>query len=233
MGMSFIHEAFSIGQILNPIAFLKEVGPYAIVVIVVIVFIESGLLFPFLPGDSLIFAAALLSATLRLPLWVLIPVVAATAIAGGHTGYAIGARIGPRLFRPDARIFKTEYHDQADAFVGKYGAAAIVLARFVPIVRTYVPPIVGMSTMGVRRFALWNAVGAVAWAIALSLAGFFLGKVPFVANNVELIAVLIVLVSVLPVVIARLVQRARVKREARAGASVGAGQQAIAEQQPQ
>jgi membrane-associated protein len=213
--MMFIHEAFSIGQILNPIAFLKDVGPFAIIVIIVIVFIESGLLFPFLPGDSLVFAAALLSATLRLPLWILVPVVAATAIAGGHTGYAIGARIGPRLFKPDARIFKTKYHDQADRFVEKYGAAAIVLARFVPIVRTYVPPLVGMSPMSVRKFAVWNAVGAVAWAIALSLAGYFLGKVPFVVNNIELIAVLIVLVSVLPVVIGRLVQSARERRRER------------------
>jgi membrane-associated protein len=218
--MSFVHQAFSIGQIFNPVAFLKEVGPLAIVVIIVIVFIESGLLFPFLPGDSLVFAAALLSATLRLPLWVLIPVVAATAIAGGHTGYAIGARIGPRLFKPDARIFKTRYHDQADAFVEKYGAAAIVLARFVPIVRTYVPPIVGMSPMSVRRFAVWNAVGALAWAIVLSLAGYFLGKIPFVVHNVELIAVLIVLVSVLPIVIARLVQRSREKRRGRAKAAI-------------
>jgi membrane-associated protein len=218
--MSLVHQAFSIGQIFNPVAFLKEVGPFAIIVIIVIVFIESGLLFPFLPGDSLVFAAALLSATLRLPLWILIPVVALTAIAGGHTGYAIGARIGPRLFTPDARIFKTKYHDQADAFVEKYGAAAIVLARFVPIVRTYVPPIVGMSPMSVRKFAVWNAVGAIAWALALSLAGFFLGKIPFVVHNIELIAVLIVLVSVLPVVIARLVQRSREKRRAPSEAAI-------------
>jgi membrane-associated protein len=210
--MFLVHQAFSIGQIFNPLAFLKEVGPYAIIVVIVFVFIESGLLFPFLPGDSLVFAAALLSTTLRLPLWVLIPVVALTAIAGGHTAYAIGARIGPRLFKPDARVFKTKYHDEADKFVEKYGAGAVVLARFVPIVRTYVPVIVGMSQMTVRRFALWNAVGAVAWAILLSLAGFYLGKIPFVVNNIELIAVLIVLVSVLPIVIGSLVQRSRQKR---------------------
>jgi membrane-associated protein len=210
--MPLLHEAFSIGQIFNPIAFLKSIGPYAIIAIVVIVFIESGLLFPFLPGDSLLFAAALLSATLRLPLWILIPVVAATAIAGGHTGYAIGARLGPRLFKPDARIFKTKYHDQADAFIRKYGARAIVLARFVPIVRTFVPPIVGMSEMTVRRFAIWNAVGAVAWALLLSFAGFWLGKISFVANNIDVISVILVLVSVLPIAIERVARRAREKR---------------------
>jgi membrane-associated protein len=142
-------------------------------------------------------------------------VVAATAIAGGHSGYAIGSRIGPRLFKPDARIFKTKYHDQADAFIDRYGAGAIVLARFVPIVRTFVAPVVGMSRMSLRRFALWNAVGAVAWAVVVSLAGYFLGKISFVANNVELIAVLLAIVSVLPVVIGRIVQRRREKRDER------------------
>jgi membrane-associated protein len=204
-----VHSAFSIGQLLNPISFLRAVGPWAIVVIILIVFIETGLLFPFLPGDSLVFAAALLSTTLRLPLWILIPVVAATAIAGGHSGYAIGARIGPRLFKDDARIFKTKYRLQADAFIAKYGAAAIVLARFVPIVRTFLPPIVGMSRMTVRRFAIWNAVGAIAWATLMGLAGFWLGKIPIVANNVDLIAVILVLVSVLPIVIERIVHRRR------------------------
>lgn len=204
-----VHSAFSIGQLLNPVAFLREVGPWAIVIIILMVFIESGLLFPFLPGDSLVFAAALLSATLRLPLWILIPVVAAAAIAGGHSGYAIGARIGPRLFRDDARIFKTKYRLQADAFVARYGVAAIVLARFVPIVRTFLPPIVGMSRMTVRRFALWNGVGAIAWATLVGLAGFWLGKISIVANNVDLIAVILVLVSVLPIVIERIVHRRR------------------------
>jgi membrane-associated protein len=207
-----VHSAFNIGQLLNPIAFLRAVGPWAIVVIILIVFIETGLLFPFLPGDSLVFAAALLSTTLRLPLWILIPVVALAAIAGGHSGYAIGARIGPRLFRDDARIFKTKYRLQAEAFVAKYGAVAIVLARFVPVVRTFLPPIVGMSRMSVRRFALWNAVGAVAWAALMAFAGFWLGKIPFVANNVDLIAVILVLVSVLPIVIERIVHRRRDRR---------------------
>jgi membrane-associated protein len=179
---------------------------------VLIVFIETGLLFPFLPGDSLVFAAALLSTTLRLPLWVLIPVVAVAAIGGGHSGYAIGARIGPRLFTDDARIFKTKYRLQADAFVARYGATAIVLARFVPLVRTFVPPIVGMSRMPLRRFAVWNAVGAVGWAVLMSLAGFWLGKIPFVSNNIDLIAVILVLVSVLPIVLERILRSRRHSR---------------------
>lgn len=213
--MHLISQAVSITQIFDPSVFLKEVGPWALIVVVLMVFIETGLLFPFLPGDSLVFAAALLAPVLGVPLWVIVVVVAIAAIAGGHSGYAIGSRLGPRLFKPTARVFKTKYHEESDAFVLKYGAGAIVLARFVPIVRTFIAPVVGMSTLSIRKFALWNAIGGVGWAIILSLAGFWLGKIPLVANNVEVFAVILVIVSVLPAVIGGLVSR---RRERRAGA---------------
>ncbi|RFA07754.1 alkaline phosphatase [Subtercola boreus] len=166
-----------------------------------IVFIETGLLFPFLPGDTLVFTAALLATPLGLPLPLLVVAVAAAAILGDQTGYHIGRRFGPRLFRPDARIFKTKHLEQADGFFTRYGGRALVLARFVPLVRTFVPPIVGMSQMPFRSFLLWNAAGGILWALLLTLAGYFLGGIPFVANNIEVIAVLIVIVSVLPIAI--------------------------------
>jgi membrane-associated protein len=212
--MPLLHEAFSITQIFNPIEFLKSVGPYALIFVVLFVFIETGLLFPFLPGDSLVFAAALLSTTIRVPLYLLVIVVAVAAIGGGHSGYAIGTRIGSRLFKPDARIFKTRYRDESDSFLARYGAGAIVLARFVPVVRTFIAPIVGMSRMSVRKFAVWNAVSAFAWAVVLTLAGYWLGKIAFVANNVDLIAVLIVVISVAPLVITALIKRRRDRRAA-------------------
>jgi membrane-associated protein len=190
-------------------ALLRSAGPFALVIIAVLVFIENGLLFPFLPGDSLVFAAALLVVSLGIPLWLLILVAAAAAIAGDIVGYAIGARLGRRLFKPDAKIFKPKYRDQADAFLSRYGALALVLARFVPIVRTFVPPVVGTSSVPYRRFLLWNIVGGLAWAITLCLAGFWLGKIPAVANNVELIAVGIVVVSVAPFAVAFLRRRFR------------------------
>jgi membrane-associated protein len=210
--MHFLHSLsllhFSgITDILNPAVFLKEVGPWALVVVVLMVFIETGLLFPFLPGDSLAFAAGVLLSFLGIPLWLLILIVAAAAIAGGHSGYALGTRIGPRLFKDDARIFKTRYRLESEKFFQKYGSGAIVLARFVPIVRTYVPPVVGMSSVPLRTFALWNAVGGLGWSILLCVAGFYLGKIPIIAHNVELIAVALVLISVLPIVIAALVKR--------------------------
>ncbi|MCU1481705.1 MAG: alkaline phosphatase [Subtercola sp.] len=188
-------------NILNPAALLEGAGPWVMVVVMVIVFIETGLLFPFLPGDTLVFTAALLSVPLGLPLWVLVLGTAVAAILGDQTGYHIGKRFGPRLFKPDARIFKTRYLNEADAFFTKYGGRSLVLARFVPIVRTYVPPVVGMSKLPFRTFLLWNTIGGIAWALILTLAGYFLGGIPLVANNVEIIAVIIAVVSIGPVVV--------------------------------
>jgi membrane-associated protein len=203
------------GGLLDPTALLEGSGPLALVVIVAIVFIETGLLFPFLPGDSLVFTAALLTTQLNLPLPVLVIAVASAAVAGDQVGYLIGHRFGRRLFRPDARILKTKHLDKADAFFTKYGPQSLVLARFVPIVRTYVPPVVGMSAMPYRRFILWNALGGVAWALILSIAGYFLGRIPLVADNVDLIAVLIVVFSVVPIAIG-LVRGRRSERADRA-----------------
>ncbi|WP_382304833.1 VTT domain-containing protein [Herbiconiux sp. UC225_62] len=195
------------GGLLDPTALLEGSGPWVLAVIMGIIFIETGLLFPFLPGDSLIFTAALLSGTLMLPLPVLVATVAVAAIVGDSVGYAIGKRFGRRLFKPDARVLKARYVERADAFLTRYGPQSLVLARFVPIVRTFVPPVVGMSSMPYRRFLLWNAIGGFAWALLLSLAGFFLGRIPFVADNVDLIAVAIVILSVVPIVITILRER--------------------------
>jgi membrane-associated protein len=210
--MHLIAALGGIANIFDPAQFLRSVGPFALIAVVAIVFIETGLLFPFLPGDSLVFAAAIVIASIGVPLWVLMIVVAATAVAGSQLGFLIGRRAGPRLFTPDARIFKTKYRDQADAFFAKYGLFSLVLARFVPIVRTYISPVAGASGMRARRFFLGNLVGAVAWSVALCLAGFFLGKVSVVAHNIELIAVAIAVISVLPIVISYLVNRARKSR---------------------
>jgi membrane-associated protein len=223
--MRLLQSGSPLGDLLDPTVLLHNVGPYALIVLVLMVFIETGLLFPFLPGDSLVFAAAIVVGSLGIPLWLLIVIVAVTAILGSQTGFAIGRRIGPRLFKDDARIFKTRYREQSDAFFTKYGAPALVLARFVPIVRTFVPPIVGTSSMRWQTFAVWNVVGGVLWAVALGLAGFWLGKIPVVADNIELIAVAVVLISVLPIVIAAVSRRIRGGRtDGRHSAKAGAEQ---------
>jgi membrane-associated protein len=199
------------GGLLDPTALLTGAGPWVVALIVAFIFIETGLLFPFLPGDSLLFTAALLSATLALPVPVLIIVAAAAAISGDQVGYLLGKRYGPLLFKPDARVLKTSYLERADAFFQKYGPRALVLARFVPVVRTYVPPIVGMSHLPYRKFLLWNVIGGIGWVVVCVLAGFWLGRIPLVADNVDLIAVVIVLVSVIPIAIEAL----RARRSAR------------------
>lgn len=204
-----VSSVSAVGGLLDPSALLTGAGPWVLVVIVGIIFIETGLLFPFLPGDSLLFAAGLLSARLGLSLPVIIVAAAAAAIAGDQVGYLIGRRFGRRLFKPDARVFKTKFLDQADTFFGKYGARALVLARFVPIVRTFIPPIVGMSSLPYRKFALWNIIGGVAWVIVGVLAGFWLGRIPLVATNVDVIAVGIVVLSIIPIVIETLRARRR------------------------
>lgn len=204
-----MHTLFAATSIFNIGGFLHSAGPWALVLIALIIFIENGLLFPFLPGDSLVFTAALVVVALGIPLWVLIVVAAVAAILGDIVGYAIGTRLGRRLFKPDARLFKTRYRDEADAFLQRYGAFALVLARFVPVVRTFLPPVVGTSSIPYRKFLLWNIIGGTAWAVVLCVAGFYLGRISFVANNIEVIAVLLAVVSVLPIVIAALARRRR------------------------
>jgi membrane-associated protein len=199
--LGFLHQASGLGELLDPTALLHSVGPFALLVVVAMVFIETGLLFPFLPGDSLVFAAAIVIGSLGIPLWLLMLVVAVTAIVGSQLGFAIGRRLGPRLFTAEARVFKARYRDQADGFFARYGPGSLVLARFVPIVRTFISPIVGASRMHWRTFTLWNVIGGALWSVLLCLAGFWLGKIPAVADNIELIAVAIVVVSVLPVAI--------------------------------
>ena len=176
---------------------------FGVIGIVVIVFAESGLLIGFfLPGDSLLFTAGLLVATtdLLLPLPVLIPLIVAAAIAGDQVGYAIGRKAGPRIFhRPDSRFFKQEYVDKAYAYFDRYGGRTIVLARFVPIVRTFAPVVAGVSRMNYRTFVAYNVIGGVLWGAGVTTLGYFLGQIDFVADNIELILVGIVLLSFVPI----------------------------------
>jgi membrane-associated protein len=198
--------------LLDPSGLLKGAGPWALALMAAIIFVETGLLFPFLPGDSLVFAAGLLAGTSGAPLWLVVVVVAVAAIVGDSVGYAIGRRFGRGLFKDDARVFKTRYLERAEEFFARYGGAALVLARFVPIVRTFVPPAVGAARMPYGRFFFWNAIGGIGWAALFGVAGFYLGSIPVVADNVEFIAVGIVVLSVVPIAIGLLRERARRRR---------------------
>ena len=170
--------------------------------VLAIVFVESGLLVGFfLPGDSLLFTAGLLSSTGTLPdLWVLLVTIPIAAIAGDQVGYAIGRKAGPAIFnRPESRFFHRENVDRAQEFFDRHGPRTIILARFVPIVRTFAPVVAGVARMRYRTFLTYNVVGGVLWGVGVTTLGYFLGQVEFVKANIEFVLIAIVGVSLIPV----------------------------------
>lgn len=193
------------------------ISEYGLPGILLIVFAESGF-FAFLPGDSLLFTAGLLVAEgnyIQQPLWLVCTLIVIAAITGDQVGYAIGRFFGPKLFsRPNSKVFKQENLDKAHEFVEKYGPKAIVLARFVPIVRTFAPIVAGAGRMKYRTFIAYNVVGGVLWGAGITVAGFFLGQIGFIKENIEAILVLIVLLSVIPIVIEFVRGRSKAKKAA-------------------
>jgi membrane-associated protein len=181
----------------------ERLAAAGLVVLMLVVFAETGLLVGFfLPGDSLLFTAGLLVAQDRLDIsiWLLVTVLPIAAILGDQTGYTIGRVSGPRIFnRPDSRLFQQEYVDKSYAFFERYGGRTIVLARFVPIVRTFAPVIAGVSKMSRRVFTTYNVVGAIVWAAGVPLLGYYLGQIAFIADNLEPVILIIVAISVLPI----------------------------------
>jgi membrane-associated protein len=193
---------------LNPQIFLADpaLAPWVVLLVCGIVFAETGLLVGFfLPGDSMLFTAGLLVATdtIKFNIWALAGLIIVSAIIGNQTGYLIGSKAGPAIFnRPDSKLFKKENVESAHAFFEKHGGKALILARFVPIIRTFVPVIVGVAQMDKRKFFLFNVIGAVLWGGGVTLLGYVLGdRVPWVSNNLDIIFIVIVLLSVIPVFI--------------------------------
>jgi membrane-associated protein len=194
-----------VGSFLDPQHLITTFG---LIGLLAVVFAECGLLVGFfLPGDSLLFVGGLvaaggLSGVSFVPLWVLLIVVPVAAIAGNLVGYWIGYRAGPAIFnKPDSRLFRAEYVEKAHAFFEKYGARTIVLARFVPIVRTFATVMAGASRMNFRLYAIYSVIGGVLWGAGVTALGYWLGQVTWIRDNIELIAIGIVVVSVVPIAI--------------------------------
>ena len=169
--------------------------------VLAIVFVESGLLVGFLlPGDSLLFTAGLLSAHGVLPdLWILLITIPIAAIAGDQVGYAIGRKAGPAIFRrPESRFFHHENVERAQAFFDRHGPRTIVLARFVPIVRTFAPVTAGVARMNYRTFLAYNVIGGVLWGVGVTTLGYFLGQVELIKANIEFVLIAIVGLSITP-----------------------------------
>jgi membrane-associated protein len=197
-GVQLIHDL---------IALLRDPGPIiqwgGYPALALIIFLETGAMVAFLPGDSLLFVAGLYASKGQLNILVLVTLLSAMAIFGDAVSYTIGARVGPKIFnRPRSRLFKPEHVQAAHAFYEKHGGKAIVIARFVPLVRTFVPVIAGVAGMRYRDFAVFNITGGVAWVVSMTVGGYFLGSVfPEMGKHIEKVIIVIVLLSVLPMVI--------------------------------
>jgi membrane-associated protein len=198
---------------LDPDFLIKTFG---LVGILAIVFVESALLVGFfLPGDALLFTAGLLSSAGRLPaLPVLLLTIPIAAVIGDQVGYMIGRKTGPAVFnRPGSRFFGHQQVEKAHAYFERYGPRTVVIARFVPIVRTLVPVMAGVAGMRYRTFVTYNVIGAVAWGVGVTTLGHYLGRVDFVRANIELIIVGVVLLSWIPIGIELTRARLRVRQQ--------------------
>ena len=223
--IGFRRRAMDLSQLIDIVLHLDahlnqwaaDLGPWTYVLLFAIIFAETGLVVtPFLPGDSLLFAVGALSATEGSPIKVvqvtLLLLVA--AILGDAVNYSIGKRIGPKVFdRPDSRFLKQEHLRKTQRFYEKHGGKTIVIARFVPIVRTFAPFVAGIGQMQYRRFALFNVTGGIAWVVGFIGAGYLFGNLPIVKQNFHIVIVGIIVLSVLPAVI----EWWRARREPTAG----------------
>ena len=197
---TIFYSLFALDQTLGGLA--TQYGHWLYLILFLIIFAETGLVvFPLLPGDSILFIAGTVVATAGLNIHLLVIVLIAAAILGDSVNYAIGNYIGPRAFdRPDSRWFKQEYLRRTQAFYDRYGGVTIIIGRFVPIIRTFAPFLAGVAGMSYRRFLAYNVVGGVAWIVSLVYAGYLFGNIPWVKQNLTLIVIAIVVVSLIPAV---------------------------------
>ena len=200
---------------LNADTLLQQLGPSAFWVSLVVIFVECGLFIFFMPGDSLLFTMGLAIqnpqqlADLHINIVVACVVLTAAAFLGNVVGYEIGRAVGAPLYTRGGRLLKPEHFDKAHAFFEKHGSKAIVLARFVPVVRTFITAVAGVSMMDRRRFFTYSFVGALLWATGVTLMGYFLGQIAFVRNHIDVMLILIVAISLIPVLVEYLLHRSR------------------------
>jgi membrane-associated protein len=178
---------------------IRDYGGWTYGILFAIIFCETGLVVtPFLPGDSLLFATGALAAGGAMNVFFLWVLLCVAAILGDSVNYAIGKAVGTRVFKPDARVLKTEYLRRTEKFYAKYGGKTIIIARFIPIVRTYAPFVAGACSMNYAKFITYNVVGGIVWITSFLFAGYFFGNIPAVKDNFGLVIVAIIVLSVLP-----------------------------------
>lgn len=198
--MNFIEEVLHFDKYIPII--MDNYGVLIYVLLFLIIFCETGLVVtPFLPGDSIIFACGALAAVSGMNILVLIVVFFSAAILGDGTNYLIGKKLGERFVNSNNRFIKKSYIDKAQSFYEKYGSKAIVLARFVPIVRTFAPFVAGIGKMCYKKFGVFNIIGGTIWVSLFLSLGFFFGNIPVIKNNFSLVTIGIILISLLPVLV--------------------------------
>ena len=192
---------------------IAQYGAWTLAVLFLVIFIETGVVvMPFLPGDSLIFAAATFAARGALNPWMLFILLSIAAIAGDTANYWIGHRVGAKAYTGEVKWIKKEYMERTHVFFEKHGGKTIFLARFVPIIRTFAPFVAGVSRMPYGFFIRWNMIGGIVWVAVFTLLGYFFGNIPFVQNNFELVIIAIVVISVIPAVVEGLKARAELRK---------------------
>ena len=191
----FLHLDKHLYEIIN------QYGTLTYAILFLVIFAETGLVFtPLLPGDSLLFAAGTFAALGSLNVHYLFFLLSAAAIIGDTVNYWIGHYIGPKLFAKNSRFLKKEYLDRTHQFFEKYGGKTIIIARFVPIVRTFAPFVAGVGAMTYSKFILFNVVGGVLWCALFIYGGFFFGNLPFIKNNFSIVIIVIIFLSLLPTI---------------------------------
>lgn len=191
---------------------ISQYGAWTLALLFFVVFMETGFVVtPFLPGDSLIFAAATFAARGALNPWVMFILLAIAAVAGDTVNYWIGHRVGARAYTGEVKWIKREYMERTHRFFEKHGGRTIFLARFVPIIRTFAPFVAGVSQMSYGFFIRWNVIGGIAWVATFTLLGYFFGNIPFVQKNFELVIIAIILISLIPAVVEAVKARKEIK----------------------
>lgn len=205
----FLHLDVYLGNI------IETYQGWSYLILFLIIFAETGLVIaPILPGDSLLFAAGAFAGLGVLNVWVLYLILCMAAILGDTVNYWVGSYIGERIFSPDARVLKTKYLERTHAFFEKHGGKAVILARYVPIMRTLVPFVAGVGSMSYRRFITYNVVGGTIWVVLFTSLGFFFGNIPAVEENFTLTILAIIALSLMPAVVEYARHRIKVAKEA-------------------
>jgi membrane-associated protein len=198
-------------------AIIQNFGIWTYLILFLIIFLETGVVItPFLPGDSLLFAAGSFAALGSLNVWALFILLTLAAILGDTLNYWIGHYIGPRAFSGNIRFLKKEYLDRTHEFYERHGGKTIILARFIPIIRTFAPFVAGIGAMDYPRFFFFNVTGAILWVSIFIFGGYFFGNLPFVRDNFTIVILAIIVISVLPGVFEFLREKYKTRKEAQA-----------------